>query len=190
MDLEHQLSDKAQQDFLLPYVENGTILLIGATTENPSFEVISALLSRSRVFVLNRLDERMIEIISTAIQSNSWGFSDRVKIGHYASKDVFYTLLFHEVSHALLNRTDLNAAALEYACWDFSRKICRQLALPYSVAKEYLNKFWLEIFNRIIEKGIKVHPFEIIGSDCWREIDFHGDIFGLIGLLEKMKSNK
>jgi len=44
--------NKLQQDFLLPYVENGTITLIGATTENPSFEVISALLSRCRVFVL------------------------------------------------------------------------------------------------------------------------------------------
>jgi putative ATPase len=47
--------NKAQQDFLLPYVEDGTLILIGATTENPSFEVISALLSRSRVFVLEAL---------------------------------------------------------------------------------------------------------------------------------------
>lgn len=47
--------NKAQQDFLLPYVEDGTITLIGATTENPSFEVISALLSRLQVFVLNSL---------------------------------------------------------------------------------------------------------------------------------------
>ncbi len=47
--------NKAQQDFLLPYVEDGTITLIGATTENPSFEVISALLSRMQVFTLNPL---------------------------------------------------------------------------------------------------------------------------------------
>ncbi len=47
--------NKAQQDFLLPYVETGRITLIGATTENPSFEVISPLLSRCRVFVLNEL---------------------------------------------------------------------------------------------------------------------------------------
>ncbi len=46
--------NKAQQDFLLPFVENGTLILIGATTENPSFEVISPLLSRCRVFVLKR----------------------------------------------------------------------------------------------------------------------------------------
>src|SRR5580658_9975663 len=44
--------NKAQQDAILPYVEDGTVTMIGATTENPSFEVISALLSRSRVFVL------------------------------------------------------------------------------------------------------------------------------------------
>jgi putative ATPase len=47
--------NKAQQDFLLPYVEDGTLVLIGATTENPSFEVISALLSRCQVFVLEPL---------------------------------------------------------------------------------------------------------------------------------------
>jgi putative ATPase len=47
--------NKAQQDFLLPYVESGELVLIGATTENPSFEVIPALLSRMRVFVLNEL---------------------------------------------------------------------------------------------------------------------------------------
>ena len=49
--------NKAQQDAFLPYVENGTIVLVGATTENPSFELNAALLSRSKVLVLNRLDE-------------------------------------------------------------------------------------------------------------------------------------
>src|SRR4029078_9355075 len=56
--------NKAQQDFLLPHVESGELVLIGATTENPSFEVISALLSRMRVFTLSELtDEDMSEII-------------------------------------------------------------------------------------------------------------------------------
>ena len=55
--------NKAQQDFLLPYVEDGTIILIGATTENPSFEVISALLSRMQVFTLNSLTHEEIERI-------------------------------------------------------------------------------------------------------------------------------
>ena len=49
--------NKAQQDFLLPYVESGRLTLVGATTENPSFEIIPALLSRCRVFVLNSLSE-------------------------------------------------------------------------------------------------------------------------------------
>jgi len=56
--------NKAQQDFLLPYVESGELTLIGATTENPSFEVIAPLLSRCRVFVLNELSgEEMAKII-------------------------------------------------------------------------------------------------------------------------------
>src|SRR5277367_4500351 len=59
--------NKAQQDAFLPYVENGTILLIGATTENPSFELNSALLSRCRVLVLKRLDETaMKQLIAKA----------------------------------------------------------------------------------------------------------------------------
>lgn len=56
--------NKAQQDFLLPFVESGELVLIGATTENPSFEVIPALLSRLRVFVLEEFtDEQMAAII-------------------------------------------------------------------------------------------------------------------------------
>jgi putative ATPase len=57
--------NKAQQDYLLPYVESGELTLIGATTENPSFEVIPALLSRLRAFVLKELsEEELVEIIS------------------------------------------------------------------------------------------------------------------------------
>ena len=53
--------NKAQQDGFLPYVEDGTVVLIGATTENPSFELNAALLSRCRVFTLNRLDDGALE---------------------------------------------------------------------------------------------------------------------------------
>ena len=55
--------NKSQQDFLLPYVESGRLTLIGATTENPSFEVIPALLSRCRVFVLEDLNEKDLKTI-------------------------------------------------------------------------------------------------------------------------------
>ena len=60
--------NKAQQDAFLPYVEKGSIILIGATTENPSFEVNSALLSRCRVFVLKQLTEDdLAELLHRAI---------------------------------------------------------------------------------------------------------------------------
>ena len=55
--------NKAQQDGFLPYVEDGTVVLIGATTENPSFELNAALLSRCQVFVLNRLDEASLDAL-------------------------------------------------------------------------------------------------------------------------------
>ena len=60
--------NKAQQDAFLPYVENGTIILIGATTENPSFEVNSALLSRTKVYVLHSLTkDNIVEILKKAM---------------------------------------------------------------------------------------------------------------------------
>lgn len=62
--------NKSQQDTLLSHIENGTIILIGATTENPSFEVNNALLSRSRVFVLEKLSgENILKILKSALEN-------------------------------------------------------------------------------------------------------------------------
>jgi putative ATPase len=70
--------NKAQQDAFLPYVEDGTLIFIGATTENPSFELNNALLSRVRVYVLKRLtDEDILEIIDAALQDKERGLGDR-----------------------------------------------------------------------------------------------------------------
>ncbi len=70
--------NKAQQDAFLPYVEDGTVTLIGATTENPSFEINSALLSRCRVFVLAKLDAMDVEsLLSRAIADARRGFGER-----------------------------------------------------------------------------------------------------------------
>jgi putative ATPase len=63
--------NKAQQDFLLPYVESGEITLIGATTENPSFEVNSALLSRCKVFTLEKLTNSEIEEIVERVRAQT-----------------------------------------------------------------------------------------------------------------------
>ena len=61
--------NKAQQDAFLPFVEKGSILLIGATTENPSFEVNGALLSRCKVFVLHALtSEELVHLLNRALQ--------------------------------------------------------------------------------------------------------------------------
>ncbi len=82
--------NKAQQDFLLPYVEDGTITLIGATTENPSFEVISALLSRSQVFVLNPLTaEETLEVVRRGIAELNATITDDAAdfLARYANGD-------------------------------------------------------------------------------------------------------
>ncbi len=69
--------NKSQQDAILPYVENGDVIFIGATTENPSFEVISALLSRSRVFMLNALsDDDVRSIVGRALNDKENGLGD------------------------------------------------------------------------------------------------------------------
>jgi putative ATPase len=60
--------NKSQQDFLLPFVESGELTLIGATTENPSFEVIAPLLSRCRVFVMNELSESEMKLIIERVE--------------------------------------------------------------------------------------------------------------------------
>jgi putative ATPase len=74
--------NKAQQDAVLPYVEDGTVVLIGATTENPSFEVNSALLSRSRVFVLQSLtDDDIRTIVERALTDGERGLgAERVSV--------------------------------------------------------------------------------------------------------------
>ncbi|MBL7162410.1 MAG: AAA family ATPase [Anaerolineales bacterium] len=70
--------NKAQQDALLPHVENGTLTLIGATTENPYFEVIGALVSRSRVFQLHTLQEQHVRtLMERVLRDNERGYGDR-----------------------------------------------------------------------------------------------------------------
>lgn len=99
--------NKAQQDALLPHVENGTVTFVGATTENPYFEVIKALVSRSRVFELKQLQESDIEAVALqALRDHTNG---------YGQKDVQVdpTALSHLVSTANGDaRSVLNALEL------------------------------------------------------------------------------
>lgn len=69
--------NKSQQAYLLPFVEDGTIIIIGATTENPSFEVIGPLLSRSKVVILERLDrENIKQLVETALKDKEKGLGN------------------------------------------------------------------------------------------------------------------
>jgi len=115
--------NKAQQDAFLPHVEKGNIRLIGATTENPSFEIISALLSRSRVYVLNPLSEdQIVELLKRALGDEERGLgatkvraSDDVlkKIAAYSSGDArsAYNVLEVAASLALGHADPKNASA-------------------------------------------------------------------------------
>jgi putative ATPase len=96
--------NKSQQAYLLPHVEDGTIILIGATTENPSFEMIGPLLSRSKVLILNRLTiEDITNIINQALQDKENGLG---KYNVRLEKDALATLLEGSNGDA---RTTLNA---------------------------------------------------------------------------------
>ena len=74
--------NKAQQDAFLPYVEKGSIILVGATTENPSFEINSALLSRCKVFILKALEESdLLELLHHALSSSKGYGTMKISIG-------------------------------------------------------------------------------------------------------------
>jgi putative ATPase len=107
--------NKAQQDAFLPHVEKGNIRLIGATTENPSFEIISALLSRSRVYVLKPLtEEQVVLLLKRALSDDERGLgamklqaSDAVlaKIAAYSSGDARSAYNVLEVAATLARAT-------------------------------------------------------------------------------------
>ncbi len=101
--------NKAQQDALLPHVENGAIVLIGATTENPSFHVVSPLLSRARVYVLERLSEDNLHVIvERALHDKQRGLGSFKKT---LSDDAFSVLLQTANGDARLALNGLEVAA-------------------------------------------------------------------------------
>ena len=115
--------NKAQQDAFLPHVEKGSIRLIGATTENPSFEIIAALLSRCRVYVLKQLtEEQIVTLLKRALSDSERGLgqlhlqaSDEVlkKIASYSSGDArsAYNALEVAASLATTSATGGDAAS-------------------------------------------------------------------------------
>ncbi len=109
--------NRAQQDGFLPYVEDGTVILVGATTENPSFELNAALLSRAQVFVLNRLDDKALDTLllraeSTVGRPIPLDADARVALRAMADGDGRFLLNLAEELFALEIDTPLDTAAL------------------------------------------------------------------------------
>lgn len=125
--------NKTQQDALLPYVENGAIILIGATTENPSFEVNSALLSRCRVFVFKQLDESAIlKILQRALVDKERG------LGNFKIKIDQEVLSFLAITANGDARNALNALELATKTAKTDKK--GQLKIDKNLVKESLQK--------------------------------------------------
>jgi putative ATPase len=108
--------NKAQQDAFLPYVEDGTVIFIGATTENPSFELNSALLSRARTYVLKRLEPAALrDIIDSALTDTRYGLGNqnielpeawRDRLAQAADGDARRALNLLEIAADLAEETD------------------------------------------------------------------------------------
>ena len=105
--------NKAQQDATLPFVENGVVTLIGATTENPSFEVISPLLSRCRVFTLNQLtDEEIRFIVERAIKDEERGLGKlKVELAEEALRHL--VIMSNGDARAALNALEMATQATQ-----------------------------------------------------------------------------
>lgn len=128
--------NKAQQDALLPYVEQGIVTLIGATTENPSFEIISALISRSRVFVLKKLEAEDIEkIIERALKDKDKGLGkQKIKI----SQDIIKIMarLANGDARMALNTMEAAAEQSENITSELVRKVLQKSHLYYDKTGE------------------------------------------------------
>lgn len=130
--------NKGQQDYLLPFVENGTVILIGATTENPYFEVNSALISRSIIFQLHNLTfENILELIDRTISSPKNGYKDKKIIidddaknflAQLANGDARKTLSAIEIG---VETTEPNEKGITHLTLDVIRECIQERAMQY-----------------------------------------------------------
>jgi putative ATPase len=123
--------NKAQQDVLLPYIENGTIILIGATTENPSFEVNSAVISRTRVIVLKKLSVEALElIIDLALKDKLRGLGDQnIKVEKKAKK--FLAAMANGDARMALNTLEVCAGQNQKITIDNIKQVLQKTHLMY-----------------------------------------------------------
>ncbi|MBN2373441.1 replication-associated recombination protein A [bacterium] len=144
--------NKAQQDAFLPFVESGTIILIGATTENPSFEVIPPLLSRARVFVLKPLtSQEIISILKMALmnEDRGLGFLKNIKI----EKDALEWLAEYSMGDARIALTVLenSVESIQEKLSD-AAKTGKEIQITISTLQEVMQKKAL-----VYDKGGEEH---------------------------------
>ena len=169
--------NKAQQDVFLPHVEDGTIVLIGATTENPSFEVNSALLSRCRVYVFSALsDENLEAIIKRALDDDDQGFGKgvsgaRLVVGNEA--------LSHIASHAH-GDARIALSGLELAAANTPAGSDGAIIITLAAAEEAMQRRAL-----MYDKGGEEH-FNIISAlhKSVRDSDPDGALYWLARMIE------
>ena len=137
--------NKAQQDAFLPYVEKGSIILIGATTENPSFEVNSALLSRCKVFVLKALEKQdLLKLLNHALVSPAGFGAQNVKISEdqleavaeFANGDARTAL--NTLEMAVLNG-EISGAGIQVTDQGLAQCISRRSLLYDKTGEEHYN---------------------------------------------------
>jgi putative ATPase len=139
--------NKAQQDAFLPWVERGSIVLIGATTENPSFEVIGPLLSRTKVYMLQALDpEQVVELLRRALADPERGLGNRAEFGEIVlGEDLLRRIALYANGDARAACNTLEAAVLGAAPDSQGRRtitaalledVLQRKLLPYDKAGE------------------------------------------------------
>jgi len=164
---------KNQQDALLPYVEQGKVVLIGTTTENPSFEITSALLSRCRVFVLKSLTEKQIcKIVENAIKDKKNGLGEfRIEIDDKVIRSI------SQMSNGDA-RTALNV--LEYAVLSRPKNSKKSLKITIEIVKQAFQKSHL-----FYDKNGDEH-YNIISAlhKSMRGSDANASIYWLARMLE------
>lgn len=166
--------NKAQQDALLPYVEKGIVTLIGATTENPSFEIIGALLSRSRVFILKKLaSQDIVKLIKRALTDAENGLG---KFKIEMSDDIIELLAELAGGDA---RTALNGLELAVKAKS-NYKINTKITLTKDDIKEALQRTHL-VFDK---KGEEFYNLISALHKSMRGSDVNASLYWLARMLE------
>lgn len=183
--------NKAQQDALLPHVESGLITLIGATTENPSFEVISALLSRSRVFVLKSLEQEDLEhIIDRALKDKERGLGEFKKTITADAKELLIRLSGGD-ARIMLNALELAVTTYSSSEVQRSREATKSSRQARTITPDIIKEVFQTKSAGIYDKKADEH-YNIISAfiKSMRGSDVDAALYYLARMLENGEDPK